>query len=32
MAPGHGMIGVGLTSPSMSCFEQAAQAYQEHYG
>jgi hypothetical protein len=29
---GGGMIGFGLTSPPMSCFEQAAEAYHERYG
>ncbi len=30
--PGRGMIGFGLTSPPMSCFEQAAQAFRARYG
>jgi Protein of unknown function (DUF1116) len=29
---GRGMIGFGLTSPPMACFEQAAHAYRERYG
>ncbi len=31
-APGRGMIGFGLTSPSWGCFEQAAEAFRERYG
>jgi len=30
--PGRGMIGFGLTSPPMACFEQAAEAFRERYG
>jgi len=30
--PGRGLIGFGLTSPPMSCFEQAAQAFRARYG
>jgi len=30
--PGRGMIGFGLTSPPMACFEQAAAAFRERYG
>ena len=30
--PGRGMIGFGLTSPPIACFEQAAQAFHERYG
>jgi hypothetical protein len=30
--PGRGMIGFGLTSPPMACFEQAAMAFHERYG
>ena len=30
--PGRGMIGFGLTSPPMACFEQAAEAFAERYG
>jgi hypothetical protein len=30
--PGRGMIGFGLTSPPMSCFEQAAEAFRARYG
>jgi hypothetical protein len=30
--PGRGMIGFGLTSPAMGCFEQAAQAFRARYG
>jgi hypothetical protein len=30
--PGRGMIGFGLTSPPMSCFEQAARAFRARYG
>jgi hypothetical protein len=30
--PGRGMIGFGLTSPPMGCFEQAAQAFRARYG
>jgi uncharacterized protein DUF1116 len=29
---GRGMIGFGLTSPPLSCFEQAAAAFRERYG
>lgn len=29
---GRGMIGFGLTSPPVACFEQAASAFHEHYG
>jgi hypothetical protein len=29
---GRGMIGFGLTSPPMGCFEQAAQAFRARYG
>ena len=29
--PGRGMIGFGLTSPPMECFEQAARAFRERY-
>jgi Protein of unknown function (DUF1116) len=29
---GQGMIGFGLTSPPMACFEQAAAAFRERYG
>lgn len=29
--PGRGMIGFGLTSPSMGCFEQAAKAFRAQY-
>jgi hypothetical protein len=29
---GHGMIGFGLVSPPMACFEQAAAAFRERYG
>jgi hypothetical protein len=29
--PGRGMIGFGLTSPPMTCFEQAAAAFTERY-
>jgi hypothetical protein len=30
--PGRGMIGFGLTSPPMACFEQAGAAFGERYG
>jgi uncharacterized protein DUF1116 len=30
--PGRGMIGFGLTSPPMACFEQAGAAFAERYG
>jgi hypothetical protein len=30
--PGRGMIGFGLTSPPMACFEQAAGAFRARYG
>ena len=30
--PGRGMIGFGLTSPPMACFEQAGVAFAERYG
>lgn len=30
--PGRGMIGFGLTSPPMACFEQAAEAFRTRYG
>jgi uncharacterized protein DUF1116 len=30
--PGRGMIGFGLTSPPMACFEQAAAAFEERFG
>jgi Protein of unknown function (DUF1116) len=30
--PGRGMIGFGLTSPPMACFEQAADAFGARYG
>jgi Protein of unknown function (DUF1116) len=30
--PGCGMIGFGLTSPPMACFEQAAEAFRARYG
>jgi len=30
--PGRGMIGFGLTSPPMGCFEEAAQAFRARYG
>ena len=30
--PGRGMIGFGLTSPPMACFEQAAEAFRARYG
>jgi Protein of unknown function (DUF1116) len=30
--PGRGMIGFGLTSPPMDCFEEAAAAFRERYG
>jgi hypothetical protein len=30
--PGRGMIGFGLTSPPMPCFEQAGAAFAERYG
>jgi hypothetical protein len=30
--PGRGMIGFGLTSPPMACFEQAAAAFRDRYG
>jgi len=29
---GRGMIGFGLTSPPMACFEQAAEAFRARYG
>jgi hypothetical protein len=29
--PGRGMIGFGLTSPPMACFEQAAEAFAARY-
>ena len=29
--PGRGMIGFGLTSPPMACFEQAAEAFRARY-
>ena len=29
---GGGMIGLGLTSPPMECFEQAADAFRARYG
>jgi len=29
---GRGMIGFGLVSPPMACFEQAAVAFRERYG
>jgi hypothetical protein len=29
---GRGMIGFGLVSPPMGCFEQAAAAFHEQYG
>lgn len=29
---GRGMIGFGLVSPPMACFEQAAAAFRERYG
>jgi hypothetical protein len=30
--PGRGMIGFGLTSPPVACFEQAGAAFRERYG
>jgi hypothetical protein len=30
--PGRGMIGFGLTSPSVACFEQAGAAFAQRYG
>lgn len=30
--PGRGMIGFGLTSPPMGCFDQAAEAFRTRYG
>jgi len=29
--PGHGMIGFGLTSPPLACFDQAAEAFRARY-
>lgn len=31
-APGRGMLGLGLISPPMACFEQALEAFHDRYG